>query len=156
MKIDNATSRFLSRSDLFKGLPEKYIHELDVVLQEKRVVEDESVFHEREMEGPLYLVRSGTVRIEMRSQDSEKPSMVQIVKEGEIFGEFSFVDHLGRSATARAMEDSHLYILSREIFEKYAEQRPRAAYRIAMNIAFILTTRFRKTNLQLAEELDEE
>ena len=64
----------------------------------------------------VYLVISGTV--EISKMVGGKKVVVEMLEEGEIFGELSFLGGIKRSATARAVGDTTLGVIDREYMDQ--------------------------------------
>jgi CRP/FNR family cyclic AMP-dependent transcriptional regulator len=64
---------------------------------------------------------------------------------GEVLGEMSILDSLGRSANAETMEDCDLCWLDRVTFKNYLQSTPIMAY----NLACILARRLRIASVQI-------
>lgn len=96
----------------------------------------------------LFLIRRGSVRIELPLADST-PYHITSFGQGDFFGEMSFLDRAPRSADAVAASDLELYSLSRADFDQAASHHPRMANLIATRLAHALAERLRQTNTEL-------
>ena len=64
---------------------------------------------------------------------------------GDIFGELAIIDGLPRSATAVALGDTTLFIMSRENFRKHTQNYPQ----LALNFMSVLSSRVRSSTRQM-------
>ncbi len=153
-----------ANTTLFTGLSDEEIKKLKLYMEVRSFKPLEAIFLE-EMEGnAIYLVKEGTVKISKIADDEEEgeknkdaEKVLTYFKTGDIFGEMSFIDDLPRSASAYAVEDTELYIFKRDAFDKMAEEDPRFAIKVLMNISRIISQRLRRTDeilVYLATQLD--
>ena len=75
----------------------------------------ETIFLEGSMGDCAYLIESGSVEITI--QQRGKPIVLATRSKGEIFGEMAIVDNQPRSASARAIGDVELLIVSQDLFK---------------------------------------
>ncbi|HMF27403.1 MAG TPA: cyclic nucleotide-binding domain-containing protein, partial [Candidatus Cybelea sp.] len=112
----------------------------------------ETLFRENDPGDRLCLVSRGAVGISI-SAGSEEVRIVTMA-EGSLLGEAALLDGRPRSATARAVEDTVVYELSREDLDGIAAQYPTIAIRIMGNLARIMSQRMRETNEILRQLYD--
>jgi len=73
----------------------------------------------------MYLIETGRVRI---SDDrGETPQLLKELGLGEFFGEMALVDEKPRSASAEAVEETTLLVITRENFDAVVLQNPSMA-----------------------------
>ncbi len=138
--------KFLAETELFKDICENDLEKISGILKEKKLSEDEVVFKENDEGDELYIVCEGTIKITMKApDDSKREDSIELIGPRNIFGEFSFVDGVNRSASARAQEESKIFVFSRQHFDMIVKQKPGIAFSILQNITRILTTKIRKT-----------
>src|SRR3954447_26306519 len=95
----------LSSIELFSDLGDDV---LDLLLDQSTsldLVRGDVIFTEGSDADALYIVESGRIAIGNKSFDGRE-SMVALMTRGDLFGEMSLFDRLGRSAEARALEPS--------------------------------------------------
>jgi len=68
---------------------------------------------------------------------------------GDMFGEMALISEEPRSATAVAAEDTHLFVLSEDVFHKLMTKR--ASVQILLNIVSTLIKRLREANKKLKQ-----
>jgi CRP/FNR family cyclic AMP-dependent transcriptional regulator len=91
-----------------------------------------------------YIILSGTVKIHIEEDDGSAV-ILAIVGPGEVLGEMSLVDSLGRSATAVTMEDSCLFWMERAAFWDSLNGIPAMTH----NLVRIMSRRLRLANAQI-------
>ena len=74
----------------------------------------------------LYIVRSGKVEIFIRNVAGEK-IVLTVAEQGDLFGELSALDSGPRTATAVALEDTELIVLTRDNLLSFFQKKPDAA-----------------------------
>ena len=99
----------------------------------------ETIFHQGSQSDCAFIIGSGSAEILQETTEGEK--VIGELKENEIFGEMGLIDGEPRSATARALEDSVLYIINRNNFEVLVHKNPKAL----LPLLKILTSRLRET-----------
>lgn len=120
----------LKRFALFADLADAERDELASLLEERDVSPGETLFEEGDEADALLLVLSG--RIELTSRGRAAP--LSIVAGGSIGGLALFAVG-SRAVAATGAEPSELRLLRREEFLRFAEDHPRAAFRIAAALA---------------------
>jgi CRP/FNR family cyclic AMP-dependent transcriptional regulator len=88
-----------------------------------------------------YIVLDGTVKVQVDGPDGT-PVILAILRAGEIAGEMSLVDRLGRSASVVAMEQTTLAWLTHTDFWNCLRSMPTMTF----NLAGIHTRRLRRAN----------
>ena len=86
-----------------------------------------------------FIISSGAVEIIESTVRGEK--VIGQLTENEIFGEMGLIDGQPRSATARALKDSVVYVMTRNKFDLLARENPEAL----LPILKVLTSRLRET-----------
>lgn len=83
---------------------------------------DTLIFKENEQGTEAYLISNGMVNITQASDDSSQVFSLANLGKGALFGELSLIDEQGRSASALAMSNTELIVLSKEVFWQKIEQ----------------------------------
>jgi CRP/FNR family cyclic AMP-dependent transcriptional regulator len=129
---------------MFEGLTEPQLAAVRPVLR-TRTLRVRDVLIEAELPGEAaFIIRSGYLRIQTTRADGEE-IILAILGPGDIVGEMSLVDRLGRSATVIAHEPSSVLALNRAVFTALIERIPA----IGLNLARVLTRRLRLANAQI-------
>ncbi len=88
----------------------------------------EVVCKEGDIGDEMFIIQSGKVAITKMSRDVE--TTLAVLTDGEFFGEMAIIDNQPRSATAKAVEDSNVIVLSSDIFESQISTNPKLIMRI--------------------------
>ena len=113
---------FLKKIHLFHGLEEDELAAIAEELDELSVPKGGVIFQQDAKAESFYLIHGGTVGI-TRKQSGKEVQLARFVK-NDYFGEMALVANRRRSATATALTDTSLLILSRKDFEKLYKRAP--------------------------------
>jgi len=86
-----------------------------------------------------FIILSGSVEIIENTLEGQ--NVIGQLTKNEIFGEMGLIDGRPRSATARALEDSVVFIMTQINFDNIARKKPEAL----LPILKVLSSRLRKT-----------
>ncbi len=136
----HAAAEALRASDMFGGLSDPEVLALASLLAMRRVTRHSTVFHQGDEGMSLFVVERGTIHCHMVTDDGRELT-VAVVGPGEIVGELAFLDGQARSATATALDDSELWVLSSDDFYSFVRRFPEAA----PPVLAALSERFRRT-----------
>src|SRR4030066_2104523 len=95
----------------------------------------DTVFKESEDGQSLFIIKKGEVKACKTAPDGELFTLT-IMKDGEIFGEMSFLDGRPRSATVVAVSDLETYVVDKNDFETLVAANPRINYKLLRKIVF--------------------
>ena len=159
----------LAATELFEGLDPEVIDSLAHQSTQHSLRRNDIIFSEGDEPDSLFVVASGRIAIANKSIDGRE-SVVALMEVGDLFGEMSLFDGLGRSAEARALEQSVVIAIPfapiRSVFEGQPEQLWRVVRLLAGRLrnmdealadaVFLdVTGRTAKRLLDLAGEKDE-
>lgn len=120
------TGDLLSEVPLFKRLGPEERADLERVLEHATCARGETIFALGEPGDSLYIVGSGKIELFVKDNSGAKITLT-VCEPGEIFGELSLLDGGARTASATALEESHLMVLSREELLAFLRRHPEAA-----------------------------
>lgn len=103
---------------IFADLPHEQVERLAKYAEELDVEAGEELTHEGRYEGPVFAVVSGSIGIERGGR------VVDTIGPGGFFGEIAAIDGGARTATGRAIEDSHVVAISPRQFNEVLDQAP--------------------------------
>ena len=112
----------LKKIDLFKHLSEQNLQQVvekspDIILKK-----NELLFEEGALERKMYVILAGEILIHKKIKN------IAVLKQGEYFGEIILIDHLPRSASATAYNDSFLMVIDENLFQKYITTSSKALF----------------------------
>lgn len=134
------------RIELFSGLDDETLSRVIEPATEHHYVRGDAVFTEGDVADTMYVVSSGRVAIGNKSFDGRE-SMFALMERGDLFGEMSLFDGLGRSADARALEPSVLIEVPYEPLRQLWDDRPEMLWKVIA----LLTGRLRNMDRALAD-----
>lgn len=146
----------LKRSDVFSGLSGEQLSAVAGLAEVKTYGEGDVIVEEDSKAETCFFLLAGRVDIEIRANYSGRgPQKLATLKRGEVFGELSLVDGFLRSATARAVDGVELLAFENTKLEALMKQDPAVGYQIMRNIANVLSSRIRSTNMKLRNALSD-
>jgi CRP/FNR family transcriptional regulator, cyclic AMP receptor protein len=128
----------LSEVALFRDLRSEQLSKLAARLQQKTFPSGANVITAEERGDSVYVILEGTAKVYVTHTDGSEV-ILAILGPGEIVGEMSAADSLGRSASVMTLEDSTPLWMDRHAFLSGMEEMPT----IARNLLGILSRRLR-------------
>jgi CRP/FNR family cyclic AMP-dependent transcriptional regulator len=138
----------LSKTRLFEGLPEDAVAVVAASSATRRLRRHDVVFRQDDDADELFVVLDGRIAIAKQSADGRE-SVVALMEQGDVFGEFPLFDGLGRSAEARALEDSTITAVPYAAVRRVFEDEPALLWRVVE----LLAERLRATDAALADSV---
>ena len=139
----------LKQVNIFNGLSPEELNSIAILCKNRDYKANELIFAEKSKGRELYIVTKGQVRIELGIKGKNDYATVHRVGKGELFGELVLLNQGTRSGTARSETDCETITIDGNALLDLFEKNMRIGYVVAMNLASLLSTRLRKTNLQL-------
>jgi CRP/FNR family transcriptional regulator, cyclic AMP receptor protein len=138
----------LADVDLFADLtPQELLHLADAsTTQDLR--RGDVLFHEDDPADTVYIVVQGRIAIAKRSIDGRE-SVVALMEPGDLFGEMQLFERLGRTAEARALEQSQVLAIGYGPIREVYEQRPELLW----GVVALLAGRLRTMDVALADSV---
>lgn len=143
----------LRKVDLLQGLQDKELESMAQLGVERSYKLGEKIFAEDSAGDELYILKKGKASIELAIKGDAMFTALNIVSEGQIFGELALIDRGLRSATAKSLIDCEVLVLPRDKLYRLFEENTRIGYVVMRNIATVLAARLRKTNQQLIQTM---
>ncbi len=134
----------LINSQLFGGLPEEHIKEIEKISIDKHFKKGELIFFDGDEGIGFYLVVEGVVNVYKLSSEG-KEQILHIVKAGETIGAVPVFSGRSYPANARAISKSHLLFFPRGKFVQLITEKPS----LTMNILALLSMRLREFTIQV-------
>lgn len=110
------------------------------------LIRSDVVFEEGVEADACYVVIDGRIAIANKSFDGRE-SMVAMMERGDLFGEMALFDGLGRSAEARALEQSSVIRIPFDVIRTVWETKPELLW----SVVRLLSQRIRSTDVALAD-----
>jgi uncharacterized membrane protein len=116
----------LSEQKFFALLDDEDRRMLGAVIDTKTVSKGRVLFEKGDPGESLFIVRSGAVELFIVSVTGER-IVLTVAEAGDLFGELSLSDQKSRTATAVALEDSELIVMTRSNLLLFFKRKPDAA-----------------------------
>jgi CRP/FNR family transcriptional regulator, cyclic AMP receptor protein len=116
----------LSELKFFALLDDEDRRMLGAVIDTKVVSKGRVLFEKGDPGESLFIVRSGAVELFIVSVTGER-IVLTVAEAGDLFGELSLSDQKSRTATAVALEDSELIVMTRSNLLLFFKRKPDAA-----------------------------
>lgn len=129
----------LSQISLLDELPMEELQIIDEMSEMKPLKKGSLIFSPGKPIEALFLLKKGQVRLYKINQ-SGKQFTVDILVDGNIFGETSTLSLTDDDTYAEAMTDTYLCMISKSEFETFIEKNPK----IAIKLINILSTRLKE------------
>ncbi|MFD0715328.1 Crp/Fnr family transcriptional regulator [Paenibacillus sp. GCM10027626] len=132
---------FLRDFPFFDNLDEESLGKIAKFILKRKYDKGTNIFLEEDQGDELYFIESGLVQIYRLNEARE--IILSLLKEGDFFGEMAVLeDEQVRSASAKTVEKTTLYVLKRRDFDWLMSSNPD----IAINILKTALTRLRRAN----------
>ena len=134
---------FLRSLPIFKDLRDRELGHLAQALHGRTYHAGEPLFLEGDIGRALFILETGKVELS-KVTDEGKTVTIYSAQPGDFFGEMALLEQLPRTATATAMERSHLYLLYRSKLDGLMTSHPRIGASIMAHLARMLSARLRR------------
>lgn len=135
----------LRKVEFFQGLPEDDLRRIAGIVRGKTLGKGEILFREGDPGDAFYIVFRGAV--EILKEGPGQAQRLAVRRDGGAFGEMSLLNDAPRSATARAVENTHLLAVGKERFVELL-----GGDTLAVRLLRNLATALRALNVRLAVE----
>lgn len=98
----------------------------------------------------LYLLLEGTVEVLLPTESGEGRRRLDVFAAGMSFGEMGFLDGSPRSANVMVLESVVYRVISRQLFARLDDERPRLKICLLERLARLLSSSLRKSNAETA------
>lgn len=132
----------LAEVPLFRGLTVEELQKLAERLHHKSAPAGAEIITVKRPGEMAYVILEGSVKINI-SQPDGSDVILAVLGAGEIVGEMSLADSLGRSASVVALEPTTLLMMDRDAFWASLREIPKMSY----NLVNVLSRRLRLANL---------
>ena len=134
----------LARIPLFEGIPRSEITRLLGHLHEKSFPAGTNILIAEQPGEAVYVIVTGSVKVHAVRPDGTEV-VLAVLGAGEVLGEMSAADSLGRSASVVTLEETDLLWMDRRTFRASVD----SSTLLARNLAEVLSRRVRLANARL-------
>ena len=137
----------------FADLNDRELEEVAKILKKKTYKPGDVIFTETRDGESLYILRKGEVKACKTAPDGQLFTLT-VMKDGDIFGEMSFLDGRPRSATIVAISDLEIFVMERKDFEGLVDKEPWVVYKLMRNIVYTIHAIVRGMNTRYMDMLN--
>lgn len=142
----------LRRVEIFGGLSDEELMQVATTCKARRLPAGQVVFEEGADGDELMVILAGCVRVSITTrlpQGTVSTSTINMLYEGQSFGEMVLLGGATRSATVTCVDPCTLLVMRERDFAAVCERNPRIGYRVMRNMASDLAYKLRSSNLLL-------
>ena len=142
------TADFLRSIDMFSELDDAL---LEPIVNQSKTLDlqrGDVLFQSGDDSSDLYIVTRGRIAIGNRSFDGRE-SLVALMESGDLFGEMPLFSNDGRSAEARALEESAVVVIPYQPVKDLYDENPSLLWRVVE----MLVSRLKSTDIALADTM---
>ena len=135
---------------IFRQLTPEELEKVKKIIKTHEYRKDELIFSEDSPGNVLFIIIEGSVEItKLINAEKGTEKLLGVIRKGDFFGEMVFFDEGPRSATARAVENSKFFTLTKADFEELTKSDAPLANKLLLAILNITSPRLRHTDMEL-------
>lgn len=135
----------LRKQLLFENIDDETLGKISQKIQDLSFKEGAHVFREKDDTKGIYLIHSGKFEITKTTPDGWKQTLA-VLGHGHFCGELSILEKRKHEANALAIEDTVVFLLSKEEFERIESEDPALATIFLKNLSHALSKKLRSMN----------
>jgi len=141
----------LARVDLFSGLSQKELKELETYCSESTYSPGSVLLSQGQQGLGLYVITKGTVRITRVNSPDGAEQVLGTAGAGEVVGEMALLDDLPRSATVTAVDEVTVLKLPLWEFRRFLRRSLNNDPDLGLELLAVLSRRIRKAEQRALE-----
>ena len=138
-------SKMLKEQTLLEDLNDQELAKISKIIQKLKFKKGEYIFKEKDETKGLYLIKAGKIEIAKVTPDGCKQTLSVFTK-GHFFGELSILEQRKHQAFAIASENTELFLIGKEDFEKLEKEISPIAFKILKKLALVMCMNVRRMN----------
>ncbi|MBI5025361.1 MAG: cyclic nucleotide-binding domain-containing protein [Nitrospirae bacterium] len=135
----------LRQQVLLEDIDEAGLNRISRIIKKISFKKGELLFKEKEDTKGIYLINSGKVEISKVTSDGWKQTLA-ILTPGHFFGELSILEKRRHEANAIAIENTEIFMIAKEDFEKMEKEDIALTSKIIKKIALVMSKNLRRMN----------
>ena len=139
-----ADADLLAEVWLFRDASKESLEQLAAFAFNKSYAPGDVVFEEGQTGNGLYMITSGKVEV-VKNMGTASEQQLAVLDSGEVFGEMALLEERPRSASVRALEDTHCLGIDRFLFLSQLYKDPQ----VAITMIQVLAQRLREMDERL-------
>ncbi len=149
--FDEFGACLIGENSAFSFLCGENMSELSGFFQHKTVKAGEVLWEEGAPSDYVAIISSGKIEIKKKTEFEGKHVVVGIYSQGAVVGTLGILNGAPRAATAVALEDVTLLILTPENFEKLMQKNPDLGIRLLKGMLLSVSVRLKKSFERLSK-----
>jgi CRP/FNR family cyclic AMP-dependent transcriptional regulator len=133
-------AELLKKQVLLEDIDMDGLKKIAKILKKYSFKKGEQLFKENDDTKGLWLVNSGKIEISRVTADGWRQTLA-VLPAGHFFGELSIIERRKHVASAVAIEDTDLFLLPKEEFERLMDDDIKLACTIIKRIALVMSKR---------------
>jgi CRP/FNR family cyclic AMP-dependent transcriptional regulator len=135
----------LKKQVLLQDIDMEGLKKVAKVMKKFSIRKGDQLFKEKDDTRGLWLVQSGKIEISRVTADGWRQTLA-VLPAGHFFGELSIIENRRHVASAVAIEDTELFLLPKEEFERLTKEDIALACNIIKRIAIVMSKNLRMMN----------
>jgi CRP-like cAMP-binding protein len=135
----------LKKQILLEDLGKKDLEKIAKVIKKLSFKKGVYLFRENEETKGLYLIRSGKVEISKTTHDGWKQTLA-VLSSNHYLGELSIIEHRRHEATAVALMNTEIFLITKKDFEKMEKNDVKLTSKLMKKLVLILSMNLRRMN----------
>lgn len=145
-KVVESLSCHSQRVQLFSGLEQSGMNRVVEAARSLRKERGEFVYMPGDRADSVYVLKKGRIKLSVLAA-SGKEVAIDIIQQGEMFGEFALIDESVRSNMVQALDDVMMWVFNKRDFVHLLESQPK----LALNYIRMVGDRRRRMEKKLSD-----
>ena len=145
---EDSLANFLNNLPMFSELNGRELAVLEKIVHLRNYDPFETVFEENDPGTGMYMIRSGTVNIFIKTPQGDEEELATLGP-GDFFGETTLTAPAPRSASARTTEKTELVGLFRADLLDLVERQPTLTSRVLIGLTRIVSERLQTASMEI-------
>jgi CRP/FNR family transcriptional regulator len=142
----------LKKQVLFEDIGKTELEKIAKVVKKLSFKKGEFLFKEKEDTKGLYLIHSGKVEVSKVTPDGWKQTLA-VLRSGHFLGELSIIEKRRHEASAGALENTEVFLISKDDFEKMEQKDTAITSKIMKKLVLIMSKNLRRMNEKFLKSL---
>jgi CRP-like cAMP-binding protein len=142
----------LKKQVLLEDLSKTELEKIAKIVKKLSFRKGDYLFKEKEDTKGLYLIHSGKVEISKITPDGWKQTLA-ILHSGHFLGELSIIEKRVHEANAVALENTELFLIAKNDFEKIEKQDTALTSKIMKKLVLVMSKNLRRMNEKFLSSL---
>lgn len=144
--------KMLKKQVLFEDLSKTDLNKIIKIIQKLSFKKGGALFKEKDDAKGLYLIHSGKVEISKVTPDGWKQTLA-ILRNGHFLGELSIIEKRRHEATAVALENTEVFLITKNDFEKMETRDTALTSKIMKKLVLVMSKNLRRMNEKFLNSL---